>query len=154
MGQRKISKKTKKKSSQWWLYKTLQEIVPTGVDILEEYKFPTTVLQTENVMIFDIYVPALNIILEYHGVQHYYDHYLFGYFKSSVERDSERRLTCANHNITYLEVPYWWQHDKESITTIVHQVRPDIVPASPIAIPFHYQVVTPKPSKDLKVKII
>jgi len=82
-----------KKSSQWRLFKTLQEILP-GVDILEEYQLPDIFLaQTGNVMFYDIYVPSFNIIFEYHGYQHYYDHYLFGDVKSRKGRDNEKKIS-------------------------------------------------------------
>jgi len=89
-------------------------------------------------MTFDIYVPALNIIVEYHGYQHYHSHILFGDAISHQERDKERRATCAYYSISYLEVPYWWQHDKESVIASISQLRPDIVPDAPVIIPFHY----------------
>jgi len=89
-------------------------------------------------MTFDVYIPSLNIIIEYHGYQHYYDHYMFGDVKPYKEQDKKRRAACVYHNISYLEVPYWWQHDKESVMAIIHQVRPDIVPQS-LVTPFHYQ---------------
>jgi len=128
----------KKKSSQWCLYKALQEIFP-GVELLEEYQFPTMkFIQSGHLMTFDIYIPALNIVIEYHGYQHYYDHFLYGNVANRKEQDKERRLACTYHNISYLEIPYWWQHDKESVFTIIHQVRPDIVADPHLAIPFHY----------------
>jgi len=89
-------------------------------------------------MIFDIYIPSLNIIFEYHGYQHYFDHYMFGDVKSQRQHDNDRRITCKYHNITYLEVPYWWQHDKQSIIAMVHLVRPDIVAHSSSSTPFQY----------------
>jgi len=92
--------------------------------------------------IFDIYVPSLNIIFEYYGYQHYQDHFLFGDVISRKEQDNNRRLACAYNNITYFEVPYWWQHDKESIIAILHHLRPDTVPEAPITTPFHYQIKT------------
>jgi len=111
------------------LYKTLQELFPPGVDILEEYQFPAMLfVKSRHLMIFDIYVPSLNIIFEYHGYHHYYNHSFFGDVKSHKELDNEKRFACDYHNITYLEVPYWWQNNKESIIELVHQVRPDIIP--------------------------
>jgi len=92
-----------------------------------------------NLMTFDVYVPAMNMIFEYHGIQHFHDHFLFGAVKSNKERDKQRRAACIYHNITYLEVPYWWQRDKESVVAIIHLVRPDIV-TPPLATPFQYSI--------------
>jgi len=88
-------------------------------------------------MMFDIYIPSLNLIVEYQGVQHYYDHFMLGDVKSQLERDKQKRIACKYLNITYLEVPYWWQYDKDSILAIIHQVRPDIVPHA-LGHPFQY----------------
>jgi len=127
-----------KKSSQWWLYKTLKETFPPGIEILEEYQLPAMLfIQTGCLMLFDIFVPSLNIIIEYHGFQHFHDHYMFGDVKSCKEQDDERIVACASQNITYLEVPYWWKHDKESIIALVNLVRPDIVADCHLITPFH-----------------
>jgi len=148
---------TQKRSSQWWLYKTLQEIFPPGVGILEEYQLSSRrklpISMQGNMMIFDIFVPSLNIVFEYHGYQHYYDHYMFGDVKSLQDSDNDRRVLCANHNMSYIAVPYWWKRDKESILAIMHQVRPDLVAESPVATPFNYQIKT-KPSKELRIIMI
>jgi len=129
-----------KRSSQWYLCKILQSIFPPGIDVLEEYQFQELNFNTTGyTMTFDIYIPALKIIFEYHGFQHYYDHFMFGDVKSLKGRDRERTAICAYHDISYLEVPYWWQNDKESIIAIVYKIRPDIVP-NPVVTPFHYPV--------------
>jgi len=102
-----------KKSSQWWLYKSLHEIFPPGSEILEEFHLPSmSFVQTGYLMTFDIYVPQLKIVFEYHGYHHYHDHYMFGDIRSQNERDKQKRAACICHNINYLEVPYWWQRDK------------------------------------------
>jgi len=103
-------------------------------------------------MLFDIFIPSLNIIFEYHGYQHYFDHCLFGDVKSKKERDDERSEACNFHGITYVEVPYWWKRDKESIIAILHRFRPDIVP-EPMATPFQYPIKQ-KPNKSVDVNCI
>jgi len=78
-------------------------------------------------MTFDVYIPALKIIAEYQGFHHYYDHYLYGDVVAQKERDKQKRVICVNQNINYLEIPFWWKRDKESVLAIIHQVRPDVV---------------------------
>jgi len=136
-----------KKSSQWWLCKVLSEIFPPYTVILEEVQLPF--IHPGHLITFDIYIPSLNLIIEYHGSQHYHDHYMFGNVISRHERDEQRRVLCNYLNITYLEVPYWWEHDKESVLAIIHYVRPDIVPHT-LATPFHYARLGS--SKDVSVK--
>jgi len=126
-----------KKSSQWWLYKTLQEIFPPDTVILEEFQLKLPFIETEHLMIFDVCIPSLNLIFEYQGYQHYYDHSMFGSVKFCQEKDIQKRVACNWYKLTYLEVPYWWQHDKESIIAIIHQERPDLVP-NVFGTPFQY----------------
>jgi len=101
-------------------------------------------------MIFDIYIPSLSIIFEYHGYQHYYDHYLFGDTKSCTDRDIEKRAACSYHNISYIEIPYWWQHDQESLIATVHKVRPDLVLDAALDYPFKYPQHARKPTVDIR----
>jgi len=88
-------------------------------------------------MVFDICIPELNIIFEYHGYQHYFDHYLFGYAQRYKDRDKERTETCTAHGFSYIEVPYWWKRDKESILAVLHKIRPDVVVSAAVT-PFNY----------------
>jgi len=94
-------------------------------------------VESSCLMVFDIYIPSLNLIFEYHGYQHYSSHCMFGDVTSRQERDNQKRAACNFLNVTFLEVPYWWQHDKESIIALIHQERPDIVPCI-LAAPFQY----------------
>jgi len=130
-----------KKSSQWWLYKALREIFPPNTIIIEEFKLQLS-LAPGNSMIFDVYIPSLNLIFEYQGYQHYYANCMFGNIKSQQEQDQKKRLACNYLDITYLEVPYWWQYDKESIIAIIYQKRPDIVAHVLGGTPFQYPSTT------------
>jgi len=127
-----------KKSTQWWLYKVVKDICPSNTEVFEEYAHPFLKLQSGYPMIFDIYVPSFDLAIEYHGAHHYQDHIMFGAVASLKERDHKKIEACNSVKITYIEVPYWWQHDKESIAAIVHQHRPDIVSASVPVVPFEY----------------
>jgi len=90
-----------KKSSQWWLYKTLVEIFPPGIGIMEDYQFPDmSCIQKGHLMIFDVYVPLLNIIFEYLGYHHYHNSYMFGDVKSHKELD--KKETRNLHSSQYL----------------------------------------------------
>jgi len=92
-----------KRSSQWCLYKTLQLIFPPGTEIIEEFHLPSMLFaQSEYLMTFDVYIPALNLAFEYHGYQHYYDHHLFGSAKTNEQKDKQKREACMHHIITYL----------------------------------------------------
>jgi len=77
-------------------------------------------------MVFDIYLPSLNLIVEYHGLQHYHDTPMYGHAKLRQQRDTERRDYCKSMGTTLVEIPYWWQSDKGSIVALLHKFRPDI----------------------------
>jgi len=75
---------------------------------------------------------------------------MYGNVKSGQERDKQRRVACKFLNVTHLEVPYWWQHDKESVSAIIHEVRPDIVPFA-LDTPFKYNATRLNRSKGVNV---
>jgi len=90
-------------------------------------------------MISDVYVPSLKLMFEYNGYQHYHDHALFGTVKSQGEKDDEKRVACEALGIRVIEIPYWWQHDKESLRAILNKyVVDNAFPAN--VIPFVYQI--------------
>jgi len=121
-------KETPKKSSQWRLCKIIKEILPPNVYIFEEYAHPFLRFATGGAIVFDIYISSLNLVLEYQGIQHYYDHFMFGEATALRQKDDERLQACKLAGITLIRVPYWWQRDKESIVAILNQHRPDVAP--------------------------
>lgn len=125
-----------KKASQWQLYKLIKEILPVHVEVFEDYAFKPS----STPIVFDIYVPSYKLAFEYLGRQHYQNHIMFGDFMIHKERDEQRRKSCEALEITLIEVPYWWRYDKESISTILHTQRPDVVvdQGTPKFIPFTY----------------
>jgi len=78
-------------------------------------------------MVIDVYVPSLKLAFEYQGIHHFHGHSLFGDTESHKRRDNDKRQECNSLGITLIEVPYWWQRDKDSILKVLHEVRPDIV---------------------------
>eukprot|EP01121_Diplochlamys_sp_Union-15-3_P016724 TRINITY_DN5746_c0_g3_i1.p1 TRINITY_DN5746_c0_g3~~TRINITY_DN5746_c0_g3_i1.p1 ORF type:complete len:162 (-),score=27.63 TRINITY_DN5746_c0_g3_i1:129-614(-) len=118
----------RKKSTQWWLRKTIEDILPAGTTILEDFMDPSFLFPSSGKAVqLDLYAPKFKLAIEYQGYQHYHDHYLFGPFLSYKHRDNEKRECCLREGITLLEIPYWWKRDKESILASIHHVRPDIV---------------------------
>jgi len=104
-----------KKSSQWILYKIIKEVLPSDIEVIEDYTHPFLVFETGCVITFDIYISSLNVAIEYNGYQHYHDHVMFGDALSNKKRDNERRTACKSSGISLIEVPYWWQRDKANI---------------------------------------
>jgi len=127
-----------KKSSQWYLCKIVKDIVPPNIEVIEEYVHPYLKFDTGSFIVFDLYVSSMNLVFEYHGIQHYYHHHTFGNLFDQHKRDQQRRQACYSQGITYIDVPYWWKFDKESIVATLNKSRPDIV-SSPEVIPFEYE---------------
>jgi hypothetical protein len=71
----------------------------------------------------DVYIPSLNLALEYHGEQAnilgisysnaiFFQHYkytsIYGPPDLQMERDRLKREACERSGVTLIEVPYWW----------------------------------------------
>jgi len=127
-----------KKSSQWYLYKVVQQVLPSQVDLIEEFVHPLMIRKSGIAMTFDIYVPTYSLVFEYNGVHHYANHYIFGDSTEYKERDDEKLFQCQSLGLTLVQVPYWWRRDTESIIALIYNNRPDII-AHPIKdVPFSY----------------
>jgi len=117
-----------RKSSQWQMYKIIKELLPSNIEVFEE--FICTDLAGDSglgIITLDVYIPALKLAFEYQGHQHYHDHSLYGPFMVVQQRDDSKRGACKSLGITIIEVPYWWQRDKETIIAELRKHRPDIV---------------------------
>lgn len=77
-------------------------------------------------MTFDIFLPNLRLALEYQGAQHYADTAVFGPSQLYQERDSAKRLVCAQRGVTMVEVPYWWDGRTEPLARTLRALRPDL----------------------------
>jgi len=129
-----------KKSSQWWLCKIIKDILPSSIELFEEYIHPSLEYNVSgSSIVFDIYIPSLYLVFEYNGYQHYHDHYMFGNVRSFKDLDYKRQEACKSRGLTLVQVPYWWRRDKESILAVLHKLRPDVVPDAPDITPFSYK---------------
>jgi hypothetical protein len=43
-----------------------------------------------------------------------------------MQRDLEKKMLCQKEGITLIDVPYWWQSDKESLVATIAKYRPDV----------------------------
>ena len=87
-------------------------------------------------MQLDVFVPFHNLAFEYQGEQHYKDIPMMGPQSLWTNRDQQKRKACFRRGITLIEIPYWWNEEKESLLTTIHKQRsdifPDFNPAAPI----------------------
>src|SRR5690348_14990287 len=79
----------------------------------------------------DIYLQSKQLAFEYQGEQHYFDVYALGSKWYQTQRDQEKKTMCNENGITLIEVPYWWDFDKLSLISTIHDHRPDLFPIKP-----------------------
>jgi hypothetical protein len=93
----------------------------------------------------DAFLPKYRVAFEYHGEQHFHDVYPFGAQRYYAERDRYKRIACHDHDITLIEIPYWWDFKQESLLATIFQHRSDML-ATPVfgtPIPQYAPSVTP-----------
>jgi len=83
---------------------------------------------SKRAMELDVYIPSLDIALEYHGQQHYLKHFLFGEPEIQKQKDLIKEHLCEKLGITLVIIPYWWDHQISSIQANIHERRPDLLP--------------------------
>src|SRR5690348_8084601 len=104
----------------------------------EDYKHPDLTYSSGWSAELDIFIPSLHLAIEYQGAQHYHDVNAWADQRSHAERDQEKRKLCeevpivcmisvnlhVQRRITVVEVPYWWDGNKDSLAATIHAVRP------------------------------
>jgi len=81
---------------------------------------------THREMELDVYIPSLNLAIEYQGEQHYMHHHVYGSPEEQRKRDEEKYLACERLGLTLIHVPFWWDLKRSSIIATIHKYRPDI----------------------------
>ena len=108
-----------KKSNQRLLFVYIQQLYSSLV-ILENYFHPI-LLHKNHCLEYDIYIPSLNLAMEYQGEQHYDDiPAAFGQFELHHERDQLKELLSNKNNVNFITIPYWWDHSISSLLSTIH----------------------------------
>eukprot|EP01124_Arcella_intermedia_P021465 TRINITY_DN3009_c0_g4_i2.p1 TRINITY_DN3009_c0_g4~~TRINITY_DN3009_c0_g4_i2.p1 ORF type:complete len:403 (+),score=83.86 TRINITY_DN3009_c0_g4_i2:9-1217(+) len=117
-----------KKSTQRWLRVMLQQILPPKTLIFEDFLHPDLLWDetTDHKMELDLWVPQFNLALEYQGEQHYIDIWVYGSSALHQKRDLKKKESCETNGITLMTIPYWWDRTKESLSSELYLLRPDI----------------------------
>ena len=90
-----------KKTTQRLLFSFTQKIYPTLL-IFENYRH-------RNGYELDIFIPALQLALEYQGEHHYHDQpEISAGIECMKERDAVKEKMTAQHNVKIIYIPYWW----------------------------------------------
>jgi hypothetical protein len=80
-------------------------------------------------MQLDIYIPSINLAVEYQGEQHYE---MTSYFKDKERvgkqrmRDKEKEKACLEAGIKLVQVPYWWDGTCASLVATIIGKYPDL----------------------------
>ena len=94
---------TTKWKNEYELYKTVVNLYP---DTIYQYNNYWLGAQT-----LDIYIPSLNIGIEYQGLQHYKAIEFFGgekQLKAQIERDNRKRILCEENGVKLI----YWRYDE------------------------------------------
>ena len=107
----------------------MKRLLPEGTPIYEDcehsvLKWPQSLRAIE----FDIWIPSMQLALEYQGEQHYHDNYsAFGSSGEASlyqERDLEKKRLSREAGIVLVDVPYWWDYRKSTLTATIAKYRP------------------------------
>ncbi len=111
---------------------TIAIIVEGGnnVEMLWNYRHPDINHSSRNnqKISLDIFIPSLNLAVEYHGMQHYQTMGIFGNNSDRKKRDTEKRELCSRYGITLIEIPFWWDGKIDSLAATIRDSRSDLVP--------------------------
>jgi len=75
----------------------------------------------------DLFLPQLNLALEYQGPQHYHWHFIYGNPQEQQRRDQERREKCDRYGISLVEIPFWWKGNRSILIAMIRRSRPDLL---------------------------
>ena len=78
-----------------------------NINFIRQKTFPD--LQYKSLLRFDFYLPEINFIIEYNGIQHYQPVKFFGgeeSFNETKIRDELKRQYCLQNNINYLVIKF------------------------------------------------
>ena len=79
----------------------------------------------------DIYIPAMNIGVEYQGEQHYDDNPAgFTQNQYYMHHDSLKLSICSLFHIPLCIIPYWWDHSLPSLRSFLLPFLPSSLPSS------------------------
>lgn len=86
-------------------------LIKNDIKYKREKKFKECINpKTNKILPFDFYLPNTNLVIEYHGEQHYKKSGWFekrnGGFKGIQYRDNIKKQFCSTNNISYIEIPY------------------------------------------------
>lgn len=90
-----------------------------NITYIREYNFQDLTGKSGHPLFFDFYLPDYNICIEYDGIQHFEYRENSNWqtpktFQESQQRDRQKDLYCAEHNIGLIRIPYTDFNDIDS----------------------------------------
>lgn len=100
-----------KKTTQWLLFTIFKIDILPQYHMIEEYRHPVV-----RPMVFDIYIPGLDLAIEYQGQQHFNEiPQYFNYVDAYKASDQSKLMISSDHSISLFYVPYWWNLSASSL---------------------------------------
>ena len=126
---------------------TVQEIFPDA-EVLENF-YHDDLIRNDRKIQLDIYLPRERLAFEYHGEHHFIDIFALGNRWHQKQRDDEKRTICEQNGICLVEIPFYWDFEKESLKATIQRQRPDLIlevlTAQPISLEPPDKVLKGKP---------
>jgi very-short-patch-repair endonuclease len=98
-------------------------LIENNIDFLEQYKFENQPKNIKNCC-YDFYIPKKNLIIEYHGIQHFklntfFHNHIFDLL-DQIKRDYDKKKYCIENSINFLEIHY--NFSKKKINKILNNI--------------------------------
>src|SRR5690606_16506540 len=78
---------------------------------------------TSSSLQFDVFIPALNIAVEYQGEQHFYDlPSSFAFSDLYSQKDAEKCDYAREKKIHLFIIPYWWDRSIDSVANMLNSL--------------------------------
>ena len=117
-----------KKGNQFLLFSYLQKKIFQNFLLIENYRHPKLISKNKTLMEYDIYIPSLNMGIEYQGEQHFDEiPSTYSPIDQSLFRDQFKENLSKELNIKIIYIPFWW--DKS---------LPSLLSSLPFPFPYHY----------------
>jgi len=117
--------KRNKRACQRMIYLNTKALFP-GLEVKEDHKHDRLLCEeTMTHFQIDVYLPQVELALEYNGIQHYENTQPFVQSSLSHFCDEAKKRSCSVLGITLLEIPFWKRGEQVFLEKIV-QTRPDM----------------------------
>eukprot|EP00026_Physarum_polycephalum_P004215 Phypoly_transcript_04232.p1 GENE.Phypoly_transcript_04232~~Phypoly_transcript_04232.p1 ORF type:complete len:701 (+),score=132.74 Phypoly_transcript_04232:83-2185(+) len=100
-------------------------LLPKGTLLLENHSHNALYFEKTPIT-SDLFIPSLNLSLEYQGKQHYQSIDLFGDAGMRSDYDEEKKRQLEKLGITVVSIPYWWDGKPELLIERIQKSKPEI----------------------------